>query len=348
MKHLLVHKNIRLLTALKKISLAGEKTLIVVNSKNVLQGTISDGDIRRNILRSNNLNNKIDKIYNTRPTYITEGNYKKSDIKKIFLKEHFDLLPIVNKSKIVVDYITWRSFLSNESKKNNFSKIKTIVIMAGGEGTRLKPFTDLLPKPLVPLKDKPIIDHIIDRFSKNNVKNFILTVRSKSKILKAYFDEKKYKNLKFIDENKPLGTVGGLSLLNKKIKEDFLLTNCDILTEIDLEGFYNFHKSNNNILSLVVSAKKFSVPYGVCTVDNSGIFSAIKEKPFYNFFVNVGLYLISPKALQYIPKNKALDMTSLIKILKKKKLSVGVYPIQDGEWIDVGQWSEYKKAFEKF
>ena len=109
-----------------------------------------------------------------------------------------------------------------------------------------------------------------------------------------------------------------------------------------------FYKSNNNILSLVVSAKKFSVPYGVCTVDNSGIFSAIKEKPFYNFFVNVGLYLISPKALQYIPKNKALDMTSLIKILKKKKLSVGVYPIQDGEWIDVGQWSEYKKAFEKF
>lgn len=346
MKNIIVNKNIRLLDALKKLSLSGEKTLIIVNKSRKLLGTISDGDIRRNLLKNNNLNNKIDKIYNKSPTYLIEGKYNKNNIRHIFLQKHFDLIPIVNRKKIVIDYISWSKFFEDQDSKNDFRKINTLVIMAGGEGTRMKPFTDLFPKPLIPIKGKPIIDLIIEKFSKINIKNFILSVRAKSRILKTYLNETKQKKFVYIEENKPLGTAGSLSLLKKTIKDDFLLTNCDILADIDIENFYNFHKENNNLISMVVSAKKFSVPYGVCTLNNNGVFNGIKEKPSYNFFVNIGLYLINPKVLKFIPKNKFFHMTDLVKKLKKNKFKVGIYPIQDKEWIDVGQWSEYKKAVE--
>ena len=346
MKNILVNKNIRLFDALKKLSLSGEKTLIIINKARKLLGTISDGDIRRNILKRNNLNNKIEKIYNKNPTYLIEGKYNKKDIKDIFLKKHFDLIPILNQKKIVINYISWSEFFNTQENKFDFKKINNLVIMAGGEGTRMKPFTDLFPKPLIPIRGKPIIDLIIEKFSNFNIKKFTLSVRTKSKILKTYLSEKKYKNLNYVEEKKPLGTVGSLSLLKRKFNEDFLLTNCDILADINLESFYNFHKKNNHFISMVVSAKKFSIPYGVCTVNNNGVFNSIKEKPNYNFFVNIGLYLMSPKVIKYIPKNKFFHMTDLIKVLIKKKLSVGAYPIQDTEWVDVGQWSEYKKTLE--
>lgn len=347
MKNLLVKKNIRLLTALNKLSLSGEKTLIVINKNQELIGTISDGDIRNKLLKNNNLNNNIEDTYNKKPTFLKQGKFSKKDVEDIFLKNHFDLIPIVNKKNVVVDYITWGNFFKNSLTTNNFNKIDTLVIMAGGEGSRLKPFTNLLPKPLLPLNGKPIIDLIIEKFKKFNIDRYIFSVRSKSKILKAYLSEKNYKNLHFIEEKKPLGTAGSLALMKKKIKNDFLLTNCDILTDINIESLYDTHYKNKNLITLVVSAKKLSLPYGICQLNENGLFNNIKEKPVYNFFVNVGLYLINRKAISFIPSKKEFHMTDLIKTLKKKKLRVGVYLIQDEEWVDVGQWSEYKKALDK-
>lgn len=348
MKKILVNKDIRLLTALKKLNKSGEKTLIIVNSENKLLGTISDGDIRNKLLKNNNLNNKIDTIFNKKPTFLIENKFNKEDIEKIFLNKQFDIIPIVNNKHIVVDYISWSNFFKNKKKKYQFKKIETLIVMAGGEGTRLKPFTNLLPKPLIPIKGKPIIDLILEKFNELNIKNFIFSIKSKAKILKAYLAEKNYKQVKFLEEQKPLGTVGSLFLLKNKIKKDFLLTNCDILADINLENFYNFHNRNKNYITLVVSAKKLSLPYGVCELNDNGVLNGIKEKPAYNFFVNIGLYLINPKALQFIPNNRFFHMTDLIKVLKKKKLNVGAYPIQDDEWLDVGQWNEYKKAVNNF
>ena len=162
MKKILVNKDIRLLTALKKLNKSGEKTLIIVNSENKLLGTISDGDIRNKLLKNNNLNNKIDTIFNKKPTFLVENKFNKEDIEKIFLNKQFDIIPIVNNKHIVVDYISWSNFFKNKKKKYQFKKIETLIVMAGGEGTRLKPFTNLLPKPLIPIKGKPIIDLILE------------------------------------------------------------------------------------------------------------------------------------------------------------------------------------------
>ena len=332
---------------MKKISSSGEKNLIIIGKNKKFLGIISDGDIRRHLLKNNSLNNYISKVYKKNATFLFKGKFDKKTVKNIFLQKNLDLIPILDNKKKVVDYITWRKFFKNQENKINIGKTKNLVIMAGGEGLRMKPFTDLFPKPLIPIKGIPIIDSIIGKFLKNNIQNFTISVRSKSKILKTYLSEKKYKNLTFLEEKKPLGTVGSLSLLKKKFKEDFFLTNCDILADIDIENFYNFHKENRHIISMVVTTKNFTVPYGVCSLNKNGVFMGMKEKPKFSFFVNIGLYLINPKALKFIPKNKFFHMTDLIKIIKKKKLSIGTYPIQDEEWIDVGQWNEYKKAVEK-
>ncbi len=347
MKHILATENTKLLKALKLISLSGEKNLIIIGKKKKFLGTISDGDIRRHLLKSDNLNNSIKNIYNKKATFLIEGKFNKKIIKSIFLQKDLDLIPILNKQKKVIDFISWRKFFKNQENKINLGKVKSLVIMAGGEGTRMRPFTDLFPKPLIPIKGTPIIDSIIKKFAYSNIKNFIISVRAKSKILKTYLVEKKYKNLKFLEEKKPLGTVGSLSLLKGKIKEDFFLSNCDILADINIENFYNYHKQNKNLISMVVSNKNFSIPYGVCTLNKNGIFTGIEEKPKYSFFVNIGLYLINPKVLRFIPNNKFFHMTDLIRVIKKKRFTVGMYPIQDEDWIDVGQWSEYKKVLKK-
>ena len=348
MKNLLVRSNISLVQALKKINLSGEKSLIVVDSNKHLLGTITDGDIRKYVLTKNSLNSKIDKIYNKNPTHLIKKNFSKEQVKEIFLKEKFDLIPIVNKSKIVVNYITWAQFLDDQNIQPKKKNINTAVIMAGGRGSRLKPFTQLLPKPLVPIKEKPIIDHLIDRFSKYKIKKIILSINDKSNILRAYFSNNSRKNISFIEEKKPLGTAGSLYLLKNKINKDFLLTNCDILTDVEINNFYSFHKNNKNDISVVVSAKKYAIPYGVCVINQRGLLSTIKEKPKYNFFINIGFYILNPRILSLIPKNKYFDMTDLISSSIKKNFKVGAYPIQDKEWIDVGQWSELKKVLEKF
>ena len=348
MKNLLVKPNISLIQALKKINLSGEKSLIVVGDNKRLLGIITDGDIRKCVLTKKSLNSKIDKIYNKNPTHLIKENFSKEQVKKIFSKKKFDLIPIVNKSKIVVNYITWSQFINDQNIRPKRQNINTVVIMAGGKGSRLKPFTQLLPKPLVPIKEKPIIDHLIDRFLEYKIKKIILSINDKSNILKAYFSNSSRKNISFIEEKKPLGTAGSLYLLKNKINKDFLLTNCDILTDVEINNFYSFHKNNKNDISIVVSAKKYSIPYGVCVVNKKGLLSNIKEKPNYNFFINIGFYILNPKILSLIPKNKYFDMTDLISSSIKKNFKVGAYPIQDKEWIDVGQWSELKKVLEKF
>ena len=220
--------------------------------------------------------------------------------------------------------------------------------MAGGKGTRLEPFTNVLPKPLIPINEKPVIEHIIEKFVKNNVSNFLITLNYKSKILRAFFEEMKPKyKLTFVEEPKPLGTAGGLSLLLVKIKKPFLLTSCDTIININFDSLINFHISNKNDLTLVVSSKEYIIPYGTCTLNKVGNLKNIIEKPKLDFFVNIGLYVINPNLIKLIPKNRALDMPDLIELSKRKKKQIGVYPIDDESWIDVGQWSEYHKAIEK-
>lgn len=221
--------------------------------------------------------------------------------------------------------------------------------MAGGKGTRLQPFTDVLPKPLIPIKKQTVIERIINNFTDYGVNKFLISINYKAEILKAYFKELKPKyKLKFITENKPLGTVGSLSKLSKKEGKYFFITNCDTISNVNLGNMYNFHIKNNYDVTLLTSSKIHQVPYGVCHVAKNGDLKNIEEKPKFDFLVNVGLYLVNNEVIDFIPKNKVFHFTDLIKILQKKKYRIGLFPVYKNNWLDVGEWDEFKKTVSFF
>ena len=346
-KNLLIKPSVTIKDALKQFGKAGKGCLIVVDEKDKLLGTITDGDVRRVILKGKLLNDNINNIYEKKPISLIKGKYTLNKTRELFLKERVDIIPIIDEFKKVVDLVIFTDLF----KKNNIEKRKfsaSLVIMAGGKGARLEPFTNVLPKSLVPINGKPVIEHIIEKFTENQISNFIITLNYKSKILKAFFQEMKPKfNVSFIDEPKPLGTAGALSLLTGKIKKPFLVTNCDTIININTDDLLNFHAVNKNDLTLVASAKEYVIPYGTCKLTRKGYLQNILEKPKFDFLVSIGLYVVNPNLTRLIPKNKTFDMIDLIQLVKRKKKQIGVYPIDDESWIDVGQWSEYRKAVEK-
>jgi dTDP-glucose pyrophosphorylase len=349
MKNITVPHNITIRQAMKKLSQSGEKCLVIVNEKNILLGTLSDGDLRKAILNGSETSDSIQQIYQSNPTVLFDGGYEKEDVKKIFTQQRFDLIPVVNNRGELIDIFLWGEILNN-GKKDQKAKINVpVVIMAGGKGTRMEPFTKVLPKPLIPIHEKPIIEHIIERFTEIGCSDFYVTVNYKGKILKAYFEELQPEyDVSFVDENEPLGTAGSLQYLKGKFDKPFFVTNCDIIIKADYASLYKFHQKNNYDITLVASAKEYIIPYGTCELNDDGHLSHINEKPKYDFLVNTGLYVLNPEVLKIIPKNKYFHITDLIEALKNSGKKIGVFPVDDDDWIDIGQWAEYQKAIDKF
>ena len=267
-------------------------------------------------------------------------------------KNNFTIIPVLDDFNKVKEIITLKSLSKNQEKtpkkKNVLNKIPCI-IMAGGKGTRLQPFTDVLPKPLIPIKKQTVIERIISGFTGYGVNKFLVSINYKAEILKAYFKELKPKyKLKFITENKPLGTIGSLSKVSKKEGKNFFITNCDTISDVNLGDMYKFHIKNNYDVTLLASSKIHKIPYGVCHVAKNGDLKRIEEKPKFDFLVNVGLYLVNNKVIDFIPKNKIFHFTDLIKVLQKKKYRIGLFTVYENKWLDVGQWDEFKKTISFF
>lgn len=336
-------KNIRY--ALNLIKKNRSKALIVTNDKNKLLGTLSDGDIRKGLLKNSSLDNKIENIYNKKPKFFFENKFSKRDEDELFTGFGITLIPIVNKKKKIIDI---RSFA--KIKKNSEIILENIyvVIMAGGKGSRLEPFTKILPKALIPINDNTVIEHIIQKFSNYGIKKFLLSINYNDEILKAYFKKKRtgYK-IKFTTENIPLGTIGSLRNIKFKNFENFFVTNCDTIINANFEDIYDFHKKNKFDITIIISEKKHIIPYGVCKIEKGKFLLNIKEKPELKFFVNVGLYLINKRVIKIIPKNKMFNFTDLIN-KAQNKFKIGTYKIDDQSWFDVGQWSAFKQTIEKF
>ena len=350
LKKLFVYLNTDILNAMKILNKAREKKcLIVVDKNHKLLGTLTDGDLRRGILKGKNINSSIKSLYKKRPFFLTKGKFKFNDVKNILNKnQDLSLIPIIDRNSYVIDFLTPKKIFGDKQETVFLKKVKT-VIMAGGKGTRLKPFTQILPKPLIPIREKPVIEHIIESFAKYGVRNFLITINYKSRIIKSFFEEANLKySIKFLEETKPLGTVGGLRKYIDRFNEPFFVTNCDTIINLDYEDLYKFHKKNNNDITLVASTKDFEIPYGVCELNKKGTLLKIKEKPKFNFLTNTGLYVLSPKILNLVPKNKSFQMTQLIDILRKNKKKVGVYPVEDKLWFDIGQWSEYRDTINRY
>jgi dTDP-glucose pyrophosphorylase len=341
---ILIKKNLSIYKAMEKLQVTALKQLLVVDADNKLLGTITDGDIRRALLNGSKISDKITKIYNKYPIFFYKKNLNINLVNKKLIESKLLFIPLVNNKKIILDLI-YQNQTSTPLKKNFKLSPIIVVIMAGGFGKRLLPFTKVLPKPLIPINDKPIIDIIIEKFLKFGFNNFFISLNFKSKIIKSFFSAKKNKfKLQFLEEKKPLGTAGALSLLKNINSKILIISNCDTITNFDYQDMVIFHKKEKNDLTIVASLKKFTVPYGICETDKSGNLSNIHEKPNKYFLINIGIYCIEKKLLKLIPKNRNYSFINLINDAKKNKFKVGIFPVSHKSWNDIGQWEEYKKT----
>ena len=344
MKNITIQIDTTIHQAMKILDKTAEKCLLVVDIDKKLLGTLTDGDLRRGILSGEKFTENISTIYNPKPTIFIQNKYSTQKAKQILYDLNLDLIPVINENRVVVDYIS-RSNKGSESQTNKLLAHVPVVIMAGGRGTRMEPFTKILPKPLIPIQEKPIIEHIIECFTNLGCSDYYLTVNYKGKILKAYFEELQpdYR-VHFVEEQKPLGTAGSLRLLDGQFNQSFFVTNCDIIIRTDYSDLYRFQQTNKFDITLVASTKENGIPYGTCELNSDGHLSNINEKPKYDFLINTGLYVLDPKVLKLIPENRFYHITHLIENAKNQGKKVGVYPVNDDAWIDVGQWTEYQKA----
>lgn len=337
LQEIFVHENMTVKEALKKLDETAKKILLVTKG-NKLLGIVTDGDIRRWILKNGDLTEPISKVMNKSPKFVYEKDVVLA--KQIMKEEMIEAIPVLNNSDEVIDIIFW-----NDRFKTKFKKHKKInnpvVIMAGGKGTRLEPYTKILPKPLIPIGNTPIVERIIDRFHEFGCNQFYLTVNYKKNMIKAYFNElEKNYTVEFVEEEKPLGTGGSLHLLKDRIKETFFVSNCDILIDGDYTDMIEYHKKHNNKITLITSLRHYTVPYGIVKIDNESKVVEIVEKPEYDYLVNTGMYVLEPECLNDIPENTFYHITELINKYIEKGERVGVYPVTENSWLDMGQFEE--------
>jgi len=346
-KALFIDKKRTVKEAMRQMDKTAKKILFVADNRDILLGTITDGDIRRWILAGGDLNKKIIKIYNREPVYIKKDASKR-EIRRIVLKIGSSGFPVVDEKMRVVNVIFWKELIKNdilEEKRTSGLRIP-IVIMAGGEGSRLDPFTKILPKALIPIDDKPAAEIIIENFLDDVTGKIYFILGYKGDMIKSYFKniETKY-DIKYISEGKKkYGTAGGLRLLPRNISGTFFLSNCDTLIEADYNEIYSFHRNNHYDITMVSSMQHFIVPYGVISINSGGELKHIKEKPEYDFLVNTGMYVVEKRLLRLIPARKNFHMTDLLRKVKKNGGKIGVYPVSEKSWLDIGQWESYREA----
>jgi len=338
MEKYIINKDATIKEALKKIndfSAGHTLVLFVINEYNQIVGSLSDGDIRRGLLNNAELSESVDKIMNKNFHYL-EQNF---DIKKIqfFKDEDLKIIPLINADKNIIKII-------------NLKEVKSLlpvdaVIMAGGKGTRLRPYTDNIPKPLLELNKKPIIAHNIDRLMVFGVKNFHISVNHMKEQIIEYLDNT-YKNkdisIKYIEEPQSLGTIGSVGLVEEFENDDILVVNSDVLTNIDFEDFYINYKDHNDDMSIATFNIKIDIPYAVLETKDK-IINALVEKPQYTYYSNAGIYLFNKKNIGFIPEFKKYDSIDLMNDLIKKGKKVTHFPIR-GYWLDIGNLENYRKA----
>lgn len=337
---LLISGNETVNNIIQKLNTSNLKILLIRENKKII-GIFTEGDFRKAVLNGIDINKPVKNFINKNYKFLNK-NYSKKKVINIFKKnKKIHVLPVLNDDKTLLKILTRSDFFKKEyTKINNTS----VVIMAGGKGTRLQPFTDILPKPLLPLGDTTLLDKIIQQFSSTGYTNFFVTLNNKKDLIKSYIKEnlKKFK-INIIEEKKYLGTIGSLRLIDKNLSNYFFVTNCDILIDANFQNIVEQHILSKCDLTIISSFKSFEIPYGVFKISKKGNLLDFKEKPSFNHLVNCGIYLMNKKLIKYIPKKKACDIDELLKILIKNKKKIKIYPIPGYAWQDFGAWKEYFK-----
>lgn len=342
-----IEKEFTLLDAIKKMDEVRRK-LLIVTTKGHFHSLLSIGDIQRAILKNVAMDSPIDGILRENVRVARESDSPEL-VKALMLKFRMEMLPVLNDENEIVKLLQWNEVFGEAFKTYEGKLEVPVVIMAGGKGTRLKPITNIIPKALVPIDEKPIVEVIINKFHAMGSRQFYMSVNYRAEMIRSYFDGlvKDYK-LQYITEDKPLGTAGSLHLLQDQLKETFFVTNCDIIIEEDYEQIYRYHKHEKNDLTVVAALKHFPIPYGILETKEQGELTGITEKPELTFKVNSGMYILEPELLSRIPNNEFFHITQLMDEVMKTGGKVGVFPVSEGSWMDIGVWSEYNRTRKLF
>lgn len=329
-----------IIQALKQMDTEKVKSLFVFN-EDKFKGLITIGDIQRAILKGIDLSSPISSIIDNKKIYAS-ANESLESVKSKMYRLRAECMPVLDKAGNLIDVYYWKD-LFGDTSQNSIKNINLpVIIMAGGKGTRLAPLTNVYPKPLIPIGEKTIVENIMDKFVAHNCHEFYMSVNYKADSIKNYFDfinNPEY-NIHYFQEDKPMGTAGSLRLLKDEINSTFFVSNCDILIDEDFASILDYHRNNNNELTVVAAVKTFSIPYGTIVTGENGILKSIEEKPTLSFKINTGLYILEPTLIDEIP-DEFFHITQLMEKLKSEGRRVGVYPISQNDWKDMGEWNEY-------
>ena len=331
-----------LLEALKTMDLRKVKTLFVFESGH-FEGIFTIGDVQRAIIKKIPLNEAVGKILDRNKIY---GYVFESEetIKEKMRDIRAEAMPILDNNDNLFDIWFWNDIF-NEKESDLRPLINLpVVIMAGGKGTRLKPITNVIPKPLVPVGDKTILEVILDQFESIGCHKFYMSVNYKADMMKYYLSQLPHHyDIEFFMEDKPLGTIGSVSLLKGKITTPFFVSNCDSINEQDYRDVYDYHMNNHNDLTIVTMVKSFKIPYGVIETGEDGLMTSLSEKPELTYQVNTGVYILNPSCIDEIPEGEFFHITHLMEKIKVRGGRVGCFPVSEYAWKDMGEWPEYLK-----
>jgi len=333
--------------ALRRMDASGGRIVLVTDDDGTLRGVATDGDMRRWIIAGRTLDDPVSAAMNPRPHVLRQG-YQREAAERLMGEGRYECLPVVDGAGHVVDAVWWHDLIEGRPGIRRSALGLPVVIMAGGRGTRLAPYTNVLPKPLVPIGDTPIAQLIMERFAEWGCHDFTLLLNHKASLIRAYFAELDVPyRVDFVVEPAPLGTAGGLALLTDRLSTTFFLSNTDVLVETDYESLLRAHREAANDLTVVASMRRFTVPYGVCQVADAGRLTGISEKPSYDHLVSTGLYVMEPGVLADVPRDAPSDVTDLIGALLARGRRLGVYPVSEGAWLDMGSLDPLREMLER-
>ena len=324
------------LEAMRQIDRNAGGILFLAGEDGKLAGCITDGDIRRFLLSGGKMDAPAMDAANRTPK--VAGSEEEAG--RLYHKRNYVVIPIVDEDGTIVGMYNGEE---HEIRPRNALNIP-VVINAGGRGTRLDPFTRVLPKPLIPVGDLPIIEHIMKEYQSYQCNEFHIIVNYKKELMKAYFRENENRyNITWYDEEKPLGTGGGLSLLRGVFQDTFFFANCDALLTANYESMLKFHRENGNVITMVCAWKNLNIPYGVVEMGMNGVIEEMKEKPMMSFLTNTGIYIVEPQVIDDMEDGVAAGFPDIIEMERRKGRKVAAFPVGENDWMDMGQLSELEK-----
>ena len=341
-KSRVIAPSVSMLDAMKRMDEVKVKMLFVFDGEHFVS-ILTVGDIQRAIVKNIALEEQVGRVVDRNKKFAIKGEPMEA-IREKMLRLRAECMPVLDEKGELADVVFWRDIFEKEETDLRPKVDLPVVIMAGGKGTRLKPITNVIPKPLVPVGDKTILEVIMDQFEGIGCHKFYMSVNYKADMMKYYLSQLDHKyDIEFFMEDKPLGTIGSVSLLKGKITTPFFVSNCDSINEQDYRDVWDYHVNNHNDMTIVTMVKSFKIPYGVIETGEDGLMTALKEKPEQTYQVNTGVYILNPELIDEIPEGEFFHITHLMEKVQKRGGRVGCFPVSEHSWKDMGEWPEYLK-----